>query len=120
MTWNLLTENEIKTINAKILGTAPDLPEGALSEATEGAVYDYAETLSQTVFFLARAIAQYHPFEDGNKRTATEAVRVFLCRNGITVTARQMADIAELIGQLADEDPIEKAKFTEEMDKILN
>ena len=55
----------------------------------EDVVAIYAE-LSLQAAALAHSIAEGQYFIDGNKRTALEALRVFLLANGYTLTATQV------------------------------
>lgn len=117
MDWKLLTKQELKDINVSVLSIVWN--EEALSEATEGPGFDYAEKLSQAVYCLAVAIAQHHPFVDGNKRTATEAVRQFLTRNGQQPTSEQMEKVGGLINLLADDPPIGQNGFIGQLEHLL-
>ena len=63
------------------------------------------------VYDLAAAygygIARNHPFIDGNKRTAFVAVELFLCLNGLTLTATDVDCVITMLalaaGELGDE-----------------
>jgi death-on-curing protein len=44
-------------------------------------------TLAEKAGALVYALVQNHPFWDGNKRIATAALRLFLGRNGVALTA---------------------------------
>lgn len=124
MKWNLLSRAELLHINEKVMAEEGEvsavLKEDALAEAVESPAFDYAETLADAVYVLAVAISQRHPFENGNKRTASKAVKKFLKRNGRIPTEGQMEGIADLIGGLADDDPMEKEDFITELEHILS
>lgn len=114
MAWNLLSKEELVEINKEIVekgkGTFAIVNESALQEAAGSTCYEYENTLAGATYILAVNIAQHHPFADGNKRTATEAVRRFLKRNG---------SIPTLIGRLAVENPIDEDTFKVELNMIL-
>lgn len=120
--WEYLTEEMIKTINKSYVGVVVIVKASALKEAVDApqssfgghVIYPDAEG---KVYALARAIAQAHPFKDGNKRTATEASLKFLEMNNKGVNDKNT--LIELVGRLADEDPIDQEEFEEELRNIL-
>lgn len=59
--------------------------ESALASPRNHALYSGADLLEQAAY-LGNALAQNHPFQDGNKRTAGLSVQTFLNYNGITLT----------------------------------
>jgi death-on-curing protein len=48
-------------------------------------------TLADKAGALVYGLIQNHPFWDGNKRIATEALRLFIARNGASLTADGVA-----------------------------
>jgi len=62
--------------------------EGAVERSRSHADYENADIFLQAAV-LAHGIAEGQHFTDGNKRTALEALRVFLLINGWQVTASQ-------------------------------
>lgn len=130
MNWNLLKEEEIENMNKAVIEQAnlalkPEdkmvfdvIKKEALAEATANQSYEYCQTLGEAIYVLARSIAQGHPFADGNKRTTSMAVMEFLKRNGEHEGTIPDQELQELIGQLADMDPIEKEDFLEELHRI--
>lgn len=82
---------------------APLRGEGALESATMrpqmAAHYEQADLIRQAAL-LAVGISQAQAFLDGNKRTAFISCRIFMLRNGLTLTdplgfAKQLELVAE-------------------------
>ena len=68
--------------------------------------YQYQEpcpTVPELAAYLAFAIAKFHPFGDGNKRTALTALDVFLVQNGYENHADGL-DTARMIESVVAED----------------
>lgn len=99
-----LTTSEIIEINARIvartdepsfvkdwnaLESAADRPRNAFAYGQDDIVYLAAMT--------SVAIAQGHPFMQGNKRTALIGMQVFLQNNGFTFEAPDVRQISQLI-----------------------
>lgn len=59
------------------------------------------KTLGEKAAALVYPIAQSHPFQDGNKRTAYEALRQFLEVNNFGIINGREEFVKELIGQCA-------------------
>jgi len=76
------------------------------------AQYEEADLIRQAAL-LAAGIAQNHPFEDGNKRTAMQTCIVFLEENGHSfaaerlTTARQLELVVEAVDYAAATDAFE-------------
>lgn len=123
MSWNLVTKEEIIYINQKVMAeegkTSTIFNENVLDDLDAGSSLDFAPGLAEAIYVVANALAQGHPFEDGNKRTATKAVKKFIKRNGYIPTAEQMEKIAELIGELVAAEAISMDNFTNGIKAIL-
>lgn len=63
------------------------LLESALARPLQRHAYDPKADLHALAASYATGLAKNHPFIDGNKRTAFVTYRLFLLRNGLTVTA---------------------------------
>ena len=63
------------------------LLESALTRPLQRFSYDPSADLFALAASYATGLAKNHPFVDGNKRTAFVVYRLFLLRNGFTVTA---------------------------------
>jgi len=61
--------------------------ESALARPMQRHFYDRGSDLCQLAASYAMGLAKNHPFVDGNKRTAFVVYRLFLLRNGLTLTA---------------------------------
>ncbi|MBX3290369.1 MAG: type II toxin-antitoxin system death-on-curing family toxin [Acidobacteria bacterium] len=87
-----------------------DLIESALARPKHAAVYENADLIRQAATLLFGLIKS-HPWEGGNKRTATLLTNLFLKRNGTKLTA-SVPDIIDMCLKVeADEwkvDEIEK------------
>ena len=87
-----LTPAEIYAIAERVLGRQPDVRDRHLlrSAAARPMLRAFGETAYPTLLDKAAALmhslAAHHLFYDGNKRTATEATRLFLTENGLTPT----------------------------------
>lgn len=83
-----LNPADIYTMNEKIVGHKPfvrdrrTLVAACRRPAVEMFGQEAYPTLTQKAAALLHALAHDHPFGDGNKRTATEAVVRFLQENG--------------------------------------
>ncbi len=63
------------------------LLESALARPMQRHAYDPGADLCALAASYAVGLSKNHPFVDGNKRTAFVAYRLFLLRNGLTITA---------------------------------
>jgi death-on-curing protein len=63
------------------------LLESALARPKQRHFYEQGVDLCQLAASYAMGLAKNHPFVDGNKRTAFVVYRLFLIRNGLTLTA---------------------------------
>lgn len=121
--WKLLDQGEITKIHDEVMdwepGTLDVRDDSVLDEAVNNPGYDYVESLEEAVYILARSIAQAHPFEDGNKRTALRAVRKMIKHNAATPTKEQMGAIRGLVWELAAKDPIKEEAFVTQLKTIL-
>jgi len=82
-----LTKNDLIAINERIRGTASagQINESGLATAVEGPRFVFGGfrlSWPEKVVKVLLGLAQHHPFVDGNKRTAVEAVRTMYLRNG--------------------------------------
>jgi len=87
-----LPETVIKFLHIVILTTYPDTTSGYMQESMIGGCMDYAMTktfgyepfkdLITKASVLLHSIITFHPFVDGNKRTALLATFFFLLFNG--------------------------------------
>jgi len=89
-----LTKEEIQNINKKYMRESNEThhitSEGNLEEAINGPKkyfmgHELNATIGEKVFVIANSIARGHAFGEGNKRTATECVEIFLKKNGYEV-----------------------------------
>jgi death-on-curing protein len=77
------------------------LLESALARPRNAFVYGEEDMVVLAVRLLA-AIAQAHAFEQGNKRTAFAAARLFLCANGYDTTFDDTVSWADEIISLVE------------------
>lgn len=63
------------------------LLESALARPIQRHAYDPTADIFALAAAYAVGLAKNHPFVDGNKRTAFVTYRLFLLRNGLTLTA---------------------------------
>lgn len=85
MPYTYLTENEITQINRAAGGTTT-INAGGLTAAAAGPAMgfggqDLRPTLVEKAATLIIELSQGHPFNDANKRTATEALDQFIKKN---------------------------------------
>ena len=73
------------------------LLESALDRPRNLLPYDEDSSLFRLATVLCIGIANNHPFNDGNKRTALLATRAFLFLNGYALEPRQDDEVATLI-----------------------
>lgn len=115
--WRYLTREEIIALNRETDGRGIIMNESNLQNAVTlpgfgFGGHDANPTVEEKVFVLARAISQGHPFQDGNKRTATNAVRLFLRHNDLMFQEREeQPTLQQLVNRLVDENPISKRDF---------
>ncbi|MDE2993264.1 MAG: type II toxin-antitoxin system death-on-curing family toxin [Chloroflexota bacterium] len=88
LTWEQATNH--------LLGGGMDKLESALARPRQYAAYTDADLAMQAAV-LAHGIVEAHAFQDGNKRTAHVALRVFLAANGYAVSASQQERAAWLL-----------------------
>lgn len=113
---NYLTRQEIIDINKDIIPASTIINNGALDAAAlmPGRVMfgvELHKSLGQKAAALVYPIAQNHPFNDGNKRTAYQALRAFLGMNNYTIIEGREATVQGFIGRCADEVPIEQEEL---------
>ena len=72
------------------------LLDSALHRPMMAALYEGADLIRQAAL-LAAGIAQNHPFDDGNKRTAMGACIEFLEENGVVIDVDPIAIADQLI-----------------------
>jgi len=75
--------------------------EGALARPQNAFAYGEEDVVALAVRLLA-GIAQSHPFEQGNKRTAFVAMVKFLNANGYDVSFEDVSDWANLVIELVE------------------
>jgi len=84
-----LTINDLYNINSEVTGRMPFLREHQLLQSVAARPYivvfgeEQFPTLIDKAAATMHALAAYHVFADGNKRTAVRATRMFLEANGI-------------------------------------
>ena len=110
-----ITRNQIIAINANITGAHGHsiINAGALDEAINAPArvimgHEMNKLLGEKAAALVMPIAQAHPFQDGNKRTAAQALVQFLAINGYTIIQGRENFVNDLIGRCADALPITK------------
>ncbi|MEP7293280.1 MAG: type II toxin-antitoxin system death-on-curing family toxin, partial [Chloroflexota bacterium] len=102
-----LTVEEIIRINVKILGTKDALRDRRLLESAvarpEASAFgeDAYPTLTEKAAALMHSLVLNHTFVDGNKRTATIALMIFLRLNGLRIVWEQ-AEALEFITEIAE------------------
>jgi death-on-curing protein len=85
----ILTINDLYNINSEVTGRMPFLREHQLLQSVAARPYivvfgeEQFPTLIDKAAATMHALAAYHVFVDGNKRTAVRATRMFLEANGI-------------------------------------
>lgn len=89
------------------------LLEGALARAPNAFAYGEEDVVALAVRLMA-GIAQSHPFEQGNKRTAFVAMIKFLNANGYDVTIEDAVPWAGLVIELI-EHKLSEEGFTERL-----
>lgn len=115
--WRYLTRQEIIDLNRQTDGGGRVLNEGNLDAAvrrpSEGFYgRDTFPTAAEKVYAIVEAISQGHPFQNGNKRTATNAVRLFLGHNNLMFQEIPgQPTLIELTNSLADARPMSKRDF---------
>lgn len=116
-----LTPAEIYALAEDVLGRRPDVRDRRLirTAAARPALVIFGEEVFPTVYdkaaALLHALAAYHPFYDGNKRTATAAATHFLRANAVQPTwdadmiydlvldiAQKKLDVPEIAAWLAE------------------
>jgi death on curing protein len=112
---NYLSEADIRQINESLPGKSGYniLNAGALQEAANAPGREmFGKELDPYLGGKAAAlvypIAQSHPFQDGNKRTAYLALELFLNRNGYQIIPGQEDFVRDLVGRCAAHVPITK------------
>ena len=76
------------------------LRESALDRPRNGFNYEFDSDLMALAAAYGFGIAKDHPFVDGNKRVAFQAMYVFLGINGVTITAGE-EEVVRLVTALA-------------------
>ena len=100
--FRFLSANDLYNINAEVTGRTPFLREHQLlrSVVTRPYIVVFGEeqfpTLIDKAAATMHALAAYHVFADGNKRTAVRATRMFLEANGVRPTWKE-ADVREFV-----------------------
>src|SRR6185312_3994132 len=114
----MLGEHQVLLIHDYILQEIPGLSglcrdkslAATLHRIDDHVFYDGINNLFEIAALYAIAIAQGHPFLDGNKRTALVSMVSFLSLNGITVTA-QNDEIEDIMVNVAEK-KITQAELT--------
>jgi death-on-curing protein len=110
MPYVYLTEQEITNINREMGGVAT-INAGALTAAADGPSmgfggHDLFPTLPEKAAKLIWELSQAHPFNDANKRTASEALERFIKANrGGRGIVGGKGKAMYLVNQCADEHP---------------
>lgn len=105
----LPTKDEIININKGITKSSNSetrIAEGSLNFALDSQMYDQDDSVDvvcEAAYRIARAIACDHTFVDGNKRTATVAVKKLFANNGFTFNGAD-SNLLDLVSSLVKED----------------
>ncbi len=105
----LPTKDEIININKGITKSSNSetrIAEGSLNFALDSQMYDQDDSVDvvcEAAYRIARAIACDHTFVDGNKRTATVAVKKIFANNGFTFNGAD-SNLLDLVSSLVKED----------------
>lgn len=91
------------TRDEKLLASALTRPFTGLSDGTE-----FFTSIHAKASVLLHSIIQYHPFVDGNKRTATAITQIFLLENGFHWDFGQQEIVDFVIGIAASKTPREE------------
>jgi death-on-curing protein len=81
------------------------LLESALARGKQRAACDDSADLCDLAAAMGYGPAEYHPFVDGNKRTAFQCVYVFLADNGLQLVAEEMDVVLTIDGLAAGNVP---------------
>jgi len=85
--------------------------ESALAHPQNLAVYENCDDVGTLAAAYAFAIARYHPFADGNKRTALVAAELFVELNGFRLAATDSDCVLTMLGvangSLSEEELVE-------------
>lgn len=106
MSVRYLTAAELYTINEEVVGHRPQvrdrhlLRSAMLRPMTNVFGQDAYPTLMDKAAALLHSLAAHHLFADGNKRTATRAVTLFLQENGLRPTWNE-AEIYQYVLEIA-------------------
>jgi len=86
----------------------PELLASAIAKPQQRLHYEPSSSLFQLAAAYASGIAKNHPFVDGNKRTAFVVYRLFLLRNGLTLSAskteRYLSMLQLAAGELSEDE----------------
>jgi len=82
---------------------SPELLDSALARPRQVAAYSPDADAVTVGAMYAIAIAQNHPFVDGNKRVAWAAMRTFLQLNGVTLRFERADAVTEMLALAAGE-----------------
>ena len=74
---------------------SPDLIKSALARPQQAAFYEKADVIRQAAT-LCFGLIKNHPWQGGNKRTATHLTRIFLQLNGFRIVY-ELVEIVELV-----------------------
>jgi death on curing protein len=112
---NYLTAAEIETLNQAVPNKTGEgvINPGALGSAATGPGQTYGghelnRLFGEKAAALVLPIAQNHPFQDGNKRTAYATLVRFLALNQYQIITGREDFVRDLIGQCAANPPIAK------------
>lgn len=103
------TKDEIIAINKGIVQSSNGetrITKGSLDYALDSQMYDQDDSVDvvcEAAYRIARAIACDHTFVDGNKRTATVAVKKLFANNGFTFNGAD-SNLLDLVNSLVTED----------------
>jgi death-on-curing protein len=88
-----LKSDQLIEIHEKIIATTKGRPgirdRGLIESIAIRPQWDQFSSVFEKATALAEAVAKWHPFIDGNKRTALTAVAVFLQMNGYFLLPRE-------------------------------
>ena len=102
----ILSANDLYNINSEVTGRMPFLREHQLLQSVVARPYivifgeEQFPSLIDKAAATMHALAAYHVFADGNKRTAVRATQMFLEANGIRPTWDE-DDVREFVLRIA-------------------
>lgn len=120
-----LQPEEVKQLNRRNGGSGAPMNgrQGTLNTAVQNAL-SYEEGLGNKAYKLAKELVQGHIFHDGNKRTATKAVELFLKKNQTFIVGGKQnwktffGIVNATISPTGGDDQISRERFAEILKQI--